>query len=317
MVRVIPATTELALAILLGGGLGAGMWCISATLPSWRTRTLIQRIAPYIRDVTDRGGTTLPNLVGDPTAALAGGICSVWHRAQNRFARFIGGSEALERRLAQIGRGGEVASFRGQQLAWALAGSGAGLALAAVLVAAGRFTTPGALLPIVGGVAGAVARDVVLTSRARARIVRIEEELPTVLEFLALCLAAGEGVYRSVRRVAGTGSGELTRELRAVVIEVDTGSSLADALTAMTRRLQAPVLTRAIDHTVAAIERGSPLAETLQAQAADAREDAKRSLIETAGRKEILMMIPLVFGLLPLSVLFAIFPGITMLRLGF
>lgn len=120
-----------------------------------------------------------------------------------------------------------------------------------------------------------------------------------------------------MRRVADVGTGELTAELRAATVEVDTGATLTDALTAMTRRIRAPLLTRAIDHAVAAIERGSPLADTLEAQASDAREDAKRTLIEAAGRKEILMMIPLVFGLLPLSVLFAIFPGIAILQQGF
>ena len=67
---------------------------------------------------------------------------------------------------------------------------------------------------------------------------------------------------------------------------------------------------------VAAMDRGAPLAQVLQEQAVDAREDAKRALIESAGRKEILMLLPLVFLILPLSVLFAVFPGIVMLKLG-
>ena len=47
-----------------------------------------------------------------------------------------------------------------------------------------------------------------------------------------------------------------------------------------------------------------------------AEKGAKRALIESAGRKEIAMLVPLVFMILPLSVLFAVFPGILMLRLG-
>ena len=54
----------------------------------------------------------------------------------------------------------------------------------------------------------------------------------------------------------------------------------------------------------------------LHLQALDSREDAKRTLIEQAGRKEIYMLVPLVFLILPLSVLFAVFPGIFMLRIG-
>ena len=67
---------------------------------------------------------------------------------------------------------------------------------------------------------------------------------------------------------------------------------------------------------IAALEHGAPLAAVLQAQAGDAREDAKRILIEQAGRKEILMLLPLVFLILPLSVFFAIYPGLFILRLG-
>ena len=80
--------------------------------------------------------------------------------------------------------------------------------------------------------------------------------------------------------------------------------------------MQVPALTRALDQIVAALDRGAPLAQVLHAQAHDAREDAKRGLIEQAGRKEIQMLIPLVFVVLPLSVVFAVFPGVFMLRLG-
>jgi len=137
-----------------------------------------------------------------------------------------------------------------------------------------------------------------------------------VLEFLGLCLAAGEGILDSLRRVGRVGAGELTGELRDVVLAVGTGSSLPDALTTFAHALQIPSLSRSIDQVTAALDRGAPLAQVLQSQAADAREDAKRELIERAGRNEIRMMLPLVFLILPVSVLFAIFPGVFMLRLG-
>ncbi len=82
---------------------------------------------------------------------------------------------------------------------------------------------------------------------------------------------------------------------------VNTGSSLADALSEGAHRLQIRSLTRAVDQIVAALERGAPLAAVLQAQASDAREETKRGLIEQAGRKEILMLLPRNDGLAPLS----------------
>uniref|UniRef100_UPI0026091C68 type II secretion system F family protein n=2 Tax=Microbacterium TaxID=33882 RepID=UPI0026091C68 len=97
---------------------------------------------------------------------------------------------------------------------------------------------------------------------------------------------------------------------------VGTGSALTDALLAFARREDSPALSRAIDQLVAAVDRGTPLADVLHAHAADARSGEQRELIEQAGRKEIAMLIPLVFLILPVSVLFAIFPGVVMLDLG-
>ena len=38
--------------------------------------------------------------------------------------------------------------------------------------------------------------------------------------------------------------------------------------------------------------------------------------METAGKKEIAMMVPVVFLVLPVTVLFAVYPGFAFLRLG-
>jgi tight adherence protein C len=58
-----------------------------------------------------------------------------------------------------------------------------------------------------------------------------------------------------------------------------------------------------------AVERGTPLAEVLRAQAVDVREAGKRLLLESAGRREIGMMVPVVFFVLPVTIVFALFPG--------
>jgi len=57
--------------------------------------------------------------------------------------------------------------------------------------------------------------------------------------------------------------------------------------------------------------------EVLRAQAQDSRDDAKRQLLESAGRKEVAMLVPLVFLILPVTVVFALFPATLVLELGF
>jgi tight adherence protein C len=276
-------------------------------VPRWAAPSLSRRIAPYVRDVADPRGLT-PVAAVPPMPGLHAGL--------GRLLIRMGGAEFAERRLAQAGWSADAVAFRARQLGWAAAGVVVGAAVA-VGVAVWGVANPGAaLLAPMLGAAGAALCEVRLTRAARRRRARIEEELPTVLEFLSLCLSAGEGLRDALRRVGEVGTGELTAEVRRVVLDSGTGSSLADALASVARRLDVPALTRAIDHIVAAMERGAPLAQVLQDQAADAREEAKRGLIELAGRKEIVMLLPLVFLLLPLSVLFAVFPGVVMLRLG-
>ena len=69
-----------------------------------------------------------------------------------------------------------------------------------------------------------------------------------------------------------------------------------------------------VDGIVVAVERGTPLADVLRSQAQDVREAGRRAVMEEGGKKEIAMMVPVVFLVLPVTVLFAVYPGFTFLR---
>ena len=137
-----------------------------------------------------------------------------------------------------------------------------------------------------------------------------------MLEFLTLSLSAGEGILDAMRRISRVSSGELARELAAVVAAVNTGLPFSETLTAVARDLDLPAFSRCVEQVVGALDRGTPLAEVLRAQAQDSRDDAKRDLLELAGKKEVGMHVPLVFLILPITIAFAIFPGIFVLQLG-
>ena len=83
----------------------------------------------------------------------------------------------------------------------------------------------------------------------------------------------------------------------------------------MAQRTSLLPLARFVDGVAIAVERGTPLADVLRAQAVDVREAGKRQLLDRAGRKEIVMMVPVVFLVLPVTILFALFPGFYGLRL--
>jgi tight adherence protein C len=55
----------------------------------------------------------------------------------------------------------------------------------------------------------------------------------------------------------------------------------------------------------------------LSEQALSVRDEIKSRLLRQAGRNETRMLIPLVFLILPVTVLFAIYPSLELLNFGF
>jgi tight adherence protein C len=53
----------------------------------------------------------------------------------------------------------------------------------------------------------------------------------------------------------------------------------------------------------------------LRGQADDARDARRRHLLELGGKKEVLMLVPVVFLIMPVVVVFALYPGLVTLDL--
>jgi tight adherence protein C len=253
----------------------------------------------------------------EPGSVIGGLLAPVAARARGLLGGALGGDAAVEQRLRQAGSLLDLAAFRSRQLL--AAAGGAGLSIAALaLVARTTSVNPAVAVVLVAlaTVGGLLAPEQLLARRARARLTRIASELPTVLEFLTLSLSAGESLLDALRRVARTGSGELAREFGRVLARVGSGVPLPEALTSSASSIGLASFTRTVDQLVGALDRGTPLTGVLRAQAQDCRDDAKRALLETAGKKEVAMLVPLVFGVLPVTIAFAIFPATLVLQLG-
>ncbi len=210
-----------------------------------------------------------------------------------------------------------VERFRSRQLLAALGGLAVGVLIVAVWSRTNSLPGVASVaLVLVCGTLGLFAPEQLLVRAARRRQARIADELPTVLEFLSLALSAGENVVDALRRVARTGHGELAREFARVVADIHAGAAVPDALTRCADAIDLPAFTRTTDQLVGALGRGTPLAEVLRAQAADVRVEATRQLMESAGRKEVAMLVPLVFLILPVTIAFALAPAVLVLQVG-
>ena len=302
---------------LLGLVLGTGLALIAGRLPWLRQRDLAARIDPYLRRSSASALLDSAGPRGRSRVVLEALLGPVAVRAIGVLERLTGGADQLERRLRMAGRRSSVDSFRIEQVVFGAAGLVLGLAagLAAVGI---RGTSPlmGLLIVVLGTVSGILLRDYLLSVEIKRRAARMAREFPTVADLLALAVAAGESPIAAMERVARSSSGALPDEFASTVAEIRAGSSVSQALAAMGSRTPLESLARFGEGVSIAIERGTPLAEVLRAQAQDAREASKRQLMETAGQREVLMLIPVVFFVLPLVIVFAIFPGLAVLEIS-
>ncbi len=299
----------------LGLLVGLGLLLIVLGVPRWRTPTLAMRVDPYVRDepvparlfnLSPHEQLTVHHVV-DPLARGLG----------NRLSQWLGGEEVLVRRLERAGLAPDVQGYRAQQAVLACVMAGLGAALGVLLWSTGRAAPLVApALAVTGAIAGVLLRDQLLSRRLAARERRVVEEFPAVAELLALAVAAGESATAALERVARLSRGELARELTQALTEARTGASLPDALEGIADRTGVPSVARFVDGVIIAVERGTPLADVLRAQAMDAREAARQHIIAEGGRREILMMIPVVFFVLPVTVVFAMFPGLSALQVN-
>jgi tight adherence protein C len=209
-----------------------------------------------------------------------------------------------------------VEQFRLEQLLWGMASALLTAVFLAVRGDVGGRLPSSLLLVSLAVSAGVIARDQALTRSVQRRLDRLRAELPTVIEMLAMAVGAGSSLAAAIERVSNTGHGVVAAELGRVLDDTRVGLALVPALQQMASRNELNEMGRFVDALVVAVERGTPLADVLSAQAADAREAGRRALIEAGGRKEIGMMVPVVFLVLPLSVLFVLFPGFYGLSLG-
>jgi len=307
-----PVFTGAALGLVAGLGLCLVLWRLAA-----RRMRLVDRVAPYLRERPSTSRLLAEDTVLTPFPTLERMLRPLVADASGLFERLGSPVATTRRRLARAGSRLTVEQFHIEQLIWATGALVGSLALALVL-AATRGTGILALIALVvlAVVGAALGRDQMLSRQIAKRENAMIAEFPTVAELLALSVGAGETPLAALDRVAGRMQGELAGEIRLMLAEVRSGEPLAVALERMAGRTELPSLARFTDGVAVAVERGAPLAEVLRAQAEDAREVGHRTLMETGGRKEVYMMVPVVFLMLPVTVLFAIFPGLSVLQMG-
>lgn len=220
----------------------------------------------------------------------------------------------VKSRIFELNRGSQVAyeEFRFLQLLYT---SISALFVFTLTSVSHKSIVATLLLSISSAAATYLYVDRTLTVAVKKQRSAIEAEFPAVIEMLTLAISAGESPLSAFKRIAENSHGYLSVRFRLVIARVHQGLPFHSALDLMGRDLNSPLLRKFIDSMVNAMVRGAPVAEVLTRHAQEARDHQRNRVLAAAGKAEISMMIPVVFLILPISILFALWPSLTNLNL--
>jgi tight adherence protein C len=290
---------------MIGLMLSSGLLLAGSGWARTRRPSLDQRLTPYVRDVHPY--VVVPGRSHGVFDAVFGPTI---RRTGQLVGDLLGGSASVSRRLVRLGSTETLEDFRIRQVLWGAAGLVGAISVSTVLWSERGTGVPVLLvICVVGFVSGVLLCDSNLSSRVTAHEQELQAEFPVVADLLALAVAAGESPVAGLERIMRVCHGVLSNELARVVADIRTGTPMALAFDSLAARTGVTSIARFAEGLAIAIERGTPLVDVLHAQAADVREAGRRELMEAGGRKEVAMMVPVVFLILPVTVVFAFFPG--------
>lgn len=301
------------LGALLGLLAGSGTVIAVRAAPPLRPVRLADRMAPYLGDTPAPSRLlAAPSATSAPFVVIRRLFGPAAGELVGRLDRLIGGTSSVRRRLGGLGNPLTVEEFRIEQVVWGACAMFAGAGVVAGLGAARGGVAPVlvVLAAVAMFVAGVLGRDWWLSHQLERHEQAMLAEFPVIADLLALSVVAGEAPADALRRVCRLAGGALAAELRGALERAQSGTALTTALGDLAQRTTLEPLARFLEGLVVAIERGTPLAAVLRDQAIDVREVGKRALLDAGGRKEIAMMVPVVFMILPVTVLFALYPGL-------
>ena len=133
-------------------------------------------------------------------------------------------------------------------------------------------------------------------------------------DLLAVALTAGQNPRASIDTISEFLPTDFKDGISKAIRENAFGKPLMIALKEMSDEKESKVLKPLIKQMETAISRGTPLAEVSRKFAEDQRLKFRNLLMKQAAAKEISMLIPVVFVVLPSVLAVAMYPALTVLQ---
>ena len=163
-------------------------------------------------------------------------------------------------------------------------------------------------------------RDLLTNKKTRPAKFQALETLMEVPDFASLlwfAICAGESLENSLRIAVSRSSGYVSSQFSQVIQNVDLGALLQIELQNLGVESKSDQVRELATKLAVALGNGTALADLLADYVQSASAELRTSLLDKAAKNETKMMIPLVFVILPVTVMFSVYPSLALIQNSF
>lgn len=142
----------------------------------------------------------------------------------------------------------------------------------------------------------------------------LDNEVAELSDLLALALVAGRSPSQALSEIEALLPAKIADVIRSVLLKNSAGVGFDKALQETAEKAANEAFIQFVKTLQAAMERGTPLAENLRSFSHDLRSRSKEKLLSSASKREIAMLVPIVFVVLPTVLVIAIYPALQVIR---
>ena len=152
--------------------------------------------------------------------------------------------------------------------------------------------------------------NLISASGKKSKQNNLNYELVALMQVAIVLISAGETPINSVKLAAERAEGVIAQTLNKAFSRNFNNVEIVKILRLIAREAKSDSLNRMALSIQNAIDRGAPLIDVLQNQIRAMQSKNHAHLLKIAGRRELLLLLPVVFILMPISILFVIWPSI-------
>lgn len=162
---------------------------------------------------------------------------------------------------------------------------------------------------LIGAVLGTKIADSNINSRKVDFDLRLKLASGAFLDSVTVCVSSGLSIRSAISEAVSNAPSAVENIWKPLITDSEANIPFAKHLETIADKNRENVMGRISRTLLIAQERGTPILNTLQSLGAEIRSETRRQLLEIAAKKDVAMMIPVVFGILPSITAVALYPA--------